>query len=523
MINELTGDQAPERGASAVWWGQAVTLFAAVVSLSFLHFVPSFGMRDEGIILEGADRILHGQRIYLDFFEFLPPGGFLFMAGWLRLLGVSVVSFRLLTVLMAAVVAGGTFWSCYASSRRAPLSALLALLWMPPLIFFVPVTHHWLTTTLLSLMNLILVRFATREAPARTSLFLAGLLGGTAAMVVPTRGAITLLAAMLVLMLRRGFLGHFISLSAGTAIASLLLAAPTIAAGGLSAAFDAIIMFPAHHYEGANRVPFGYGNGPPDFAVLIWFPALLGLTILWLIAHARSWRSDRAFLVTLIGAAAAFLGCGSRMDIPHLADAIPLASPLMAVIVAGLWRRWPRLTTVPLAGVVIAVNAWPLFIASFLFSQWIWAGTLVPTPRGLAIREALPAGGEAIIARVAATPASDRFFFYPYLQLLPVMTDRLQQSPFDVFSPGYTTPAQYRETCVAVMRAADWVVIDRDWNKRENMLSLFPSLQDVDPPERRLFEQALVDNFELVARDGPFETRRRKDGISAAACAAIAP
>jgi hypothetical protein len=41
------------------------------------------------VLLHGAERLLKGQRLYIDFFEFLPPGGFVILAAWFGITGIS--------------------------------------------------------------------------------------------------------------------------------------------------------------------------------------------------------------------------------------------------------------------------------------------------------------------------------------------------------------------------------------------------------------------------------------------------
>jgi hypothetical protein len=46
--------------------------------------------------------------------------------------------------------------------------------------------------------------------------------------------------------------------------------------------------------------------------------------------------------------------------------------------------------------------------------------------------------------------------------------------------------------------------------------------QDAQPREIRELERALDSNFELVAQEGTFQLRRRREGISDGVCANIA-
>src|SRR3954452_8340594 len=74
-----------------------VALLTAISCLPFLRSVFSLG--DEGTLLQGADRLLRGEKLYRDFFEFLPPGGYILTAGWFRLTDVSLLSARVLAAL----------------------------------------------------------------------------------------------------------------------------------------------------------------------------------------------------------------------------------------------------------------------------------------------------------------------------------------------------------------------------------------------------------------------------------------
>jgi hypothetical protein len=146
---------------------------------------------------------------------------------------------------------------------------------------------------------------------------------------------------------------------------------------------------------------------------------------------------------------------------------------------------------------------------------------IVSTPRGEASFLYQPGVQEAL-ARLATLPPDDSYFFYPYMPMLPFLADRRHASKYDVFTPDYTTPLQYHEACRSVMRDASWLVINRQWTDSGFWKKLFPAMENAEPPESKAFEQALDGAFEFVARDGPFEFRRRLAGISDAACADIA-
>lgn len=83
-----------------------------------------------------------------------------------------------------------------------------------------------------------------------------------------------------------------------------------------------------------------------------------------------------------------------------------------------------------------------------------------PTPRGQVVLGEgtnAPATG-ALIAEIRALPDGDRLFFYPYLPMLIFLTARAQTGPFDVFTPGYSLPEEYRKACAEAVARANHVV-----------------------------------------------------------------
>src|SRR5260370_8336870 len=72
----------------------AIALLTGLSCLPFLRSI--FSLSDEGVLLQGANRLLRAHRLYRDFFAFLPPGGFFLTAGWFGLTNVSLFSARVL-------------------------------------------------------------------------------------------------------------------------------------------------------------------------------------------------------------------------------------------------------------------------------------------------------------------------------------------------------------------------------------------------------------------------------------------
>jgi hypothetical protein len=244
------------------------------------------------------------------------------------------------------------------------------------------------------------------------------------------------------------------------------------------------------------------------------------LTILSCASLGRRFFRDRLLRACAAFGLAGFLGCFPRPDIAHIAFAAPLVCPLLAYGMERLMRPWRpsyRYAAAMVAVILCAPSAGAFSSAADVALR----GEIVTTPRG---RVTFPSGhGEGVLlARIAATPSGDAYFFYPHMPMLPFLTGREHVSRYDVFTPlGYTLPSEYREACVSAMRRAAWVVIDRTWTDPVFLKLIFPAMQDTQLQKAKTFELALEHGFDLVSREGTFELRRRIKEGDESICAAL--
>ena len=386
------------------------------------------------------------------------------------------------------------------------------------------VSHHWFTT-LFSMVAAwaALVNVEHAQRYLRWPL-IAGAAAGMAAMVTPHRGALAMLAAVTAFLNLRRHRAELIAYVLGCALVPAGLLAYLAGHHALAAAFDDVIRWTAAHYAPVNIVPFGFGGQNPPLKYLFPLAALLMLLVC-----ARDWRTclrDRLLWQCAAFALAGFVGCFPRPDLAHIAFAVPLAFPLLACCMARLTQRWHpawwqyRYLVVVVAGVAIGLFA-PSALNLLHLSREALRGDIVPTPRGSVAFFGQP-GAPEMLARIAVTPSGDAYFFYPIVSLLSFLTAREQVSKYDGFLPGSTQPSHYQDACISVMRHASWVVIDRRGTNSNVLKQAFPAMSDAKPQETKRFEQALDSGFELVAQEGAFELRRRRDGISDTVCAGIA-
>lgn len=502
--------------AGSLPWCLGVGLAAALLCAPFFRTV--YLGWDEGVLLHAADRMLQGQRLYADFFEFLPPGGFFLTAAWLDIMGVSITSARLLAVLTIVGIACATFLACRRVSGNAPLSALITLGWIAMSQgFWTQVSHHWFTT----LFSMIAVWGAHSgvENPGHRFRWplIVGAAAGMAAMVTPTRGALVMLAALTAFLDRRNPARLAIYLLACT-FAPAVVVAYLLEQNTLSFAFDDVIRFTAERYASVQGVPFGYRAALQNFPLVYLFPVVALLAPSLYFRDRPASLRDRVLLTCVAFALASFIGCFPAPDTTHIAYAVPLACPLLACCMTRLTRSWHPVFQFAAAGAVIGLCAYSVFNFVQLSVQALRA-TAVPTPRGDVVFAEAPDAG--LLARVVATPQQEAFFFYPHMSMLAFLAARQHVAKYDVFMRDYTLPSQYKDSCVSLAERASWVVIDRRMIDVTILKQMFPALPDAEPHETREFEQVLTDGFELISREGTYEIRRRREGLSGAACGGI--
>lgn len=493
--------------------------FALIVCGPVSRYLGSLG--DEGILLHGAIRLLRGEVIYRDFFEVVPPGGFLIVAAWMTIFGVDFGSTRVLAVGMIAIIAALSYAAATLASGHRLLAVMLATAWAIRAPF--ENNHHWFTTAA-SMAAAVCVFLALEDSPARRgAAFAAGLFAGIAVTVTQTRGALLCVAVLAVLLTLRGARSRLVSAVAGMTVWPTAMIIYLALTGALVKAADSLIWFTSHRYVGVQHLRFGSFATWTDAVTVAVFPVAFLLTgaAFALKPHGAIWRDPRgrtALALAIVG----LLGAFPRPDIAHLNFTVPLACPLVALVatyVIGRLRRPARITVSALViGLCILAVAYATKRRMDVITEPL---ETISTPLGATVRRAAPWTTDfaLLMAHLDRVPAGDPLFFYPYLPMLPYLTGRQHVAAVDVMVPGYTTPEQFRETCGRVVRDARWLVVDRTWSDPRKLHSLFPAMADHNPPEKRAFEAAVAQAFDkVVHRSSTFEVRQRGTAVADTLC-----
>jgi Dolichyl-phosphate-mannose-protein mannosyltransferase len=510
------------RPPSGRWKTCCWLLILGLLSIAVcLPFVRNVFLGDEGALLHGADRMLRGERIYADFFEFYPPGGFLIVESWFRVVGTSFLAGRWLAILNVVGIVCFAFLACQITSKNAPLSTVVVAAWLVMSQgSWTQVSHHSFTTFFATLTAwAMLVSIARHERQLQWP-FIAGLSAGTAAMITSNCGTLAVLAGVIgFLNLRRQWL-PLVVYGVGVAVVPVGLLVYASETGVLADAFNDIIEFPLYHYTAVNAVPFGFGASLQNFPLKYLFPFAAVLTVITVTFNWRVCSRDHLLVACAALGLTALAACFPRPDIYHIAYSAPVCLPLVAYCISRLIRRErPNYRNVAACAAAITLCL-PPTVVLFLQAREVSAAPTVSTPRGNVAFISEPAA--AIMARrIVATPSEDAYFFYPYMSLMAFLTMREDVSRYDLLMAGYSPPIHYQDACISAVQRAAWVVVDRNWTNAGTLKKWFPAIQNVRPRETMAFEGALEDGFELIAQEGTFELRRRKEGIDEKLCTGI--
>jgi hypothetical protein len=521
LTNRERGTPGPPLPRDPLLYG--VVVIAALVCAPFFRYVQWFG--DEGVSLHAAVRILRGEVLYREFFEFMPPGSFLIVAAWMKLFGAGLASVRVLAIGVIAAIAALLYAAARLSSGSRPLAGLLAIAWV---VFsqgtWTVIGHHWFTTSASMAGGVGLLR-ASESAPRRGAAFAAGLFAGIAAVIVETRGTLICVAVLAVLLALPGARSRLVSAVAGIALVPMATLFWVAAQGALVAAVNDVILYAGQFYARIQAIPFGSWVSSQNAALVALYPVTFVLAgVMVAVEGGAVWREPR-FRASLGLALAGLLGTYPRPDATHIGFTVPLACPLFALVVADVLNRLERRARIAMSALLIGLCL-PGVGGMITMVGVARRSPTVPTAQGRVM-----AGGDlqgdphaaldfaALVARVDETPPGDAFFFYPFSPMLPYLTGRRHVAALDVMTPGYTTAKQFRDTCLRVVHEAQWVVIDRNWSDPSFLHRIFPAIPDTDPPEKRGFEAALRRAFDHVAlASATFEMRARSASASATLC-----
>ncbi len=471
-----------------VGWLAPVSVFAAVTAfLIWFHGNRLLSTLDEGILLESAQRMMQGKKLYVDFFGYMAPGSYWLEELVLRLFGVSLRSARLVMDLDFALQCSLVLWlTARIASRAAAWAALVfffAFQFTQPSLL---IPYHWWDSVALSLasVTLCLQGFWTGR---RAWWIAGGALASAAVFCTPSIGLIAAVTAGWLLWRRE--LRHFFWWYALSGVLVAALAFGYMYATGILGGFFKQMAWLRTNYGGANWTPYGTitagyaselrGVSRAEFAVRLCLlfclalPAVLpivavaGHAAAAIVRRVRGLPSPKDVPIgyLLLCLAVYVAATYPRPNIGHLAFVAPLGYVLVAALVC--WSLPPQARM----AVFVLMLPW----AGALFAQTVVshaADQQIESPAGaLYVSRSEAEGLRRLFLLVRA---GDTLYVHPYLPLLYFLTQAQNPTRFSYLAPGMMTYADEIQTLRNLEdRPPKWILYLRV--SRGRFLDLFPN------------------------------------------------
>jgi 4-amino-4-deoxy-L-arabinose transferase-like glycosyltransferase len=462
----------PEQSRSEVYLAGALFLLSFLYLCIFRRFTTM--EPDEGIVLQGAQRILAGQVPYRDFFSFYTPGSYYAVALVFRIFGSSLAIARTAMALAGALLGVVSYLLARRVCSRTIALTLAALSTLTTMPYRFLVLHNWDSTLWACLALYCAVRVL--EKPAWKWTFAVGLFASLTLLFEQSKGAGLCLGlgmgflAICTLDGRRRWLSRveFLALLVGFAT-PIAITFAYFASQHAASIMVADWLWPLRHYSQANRVPYGYQNWSDETRHLLfgtgsllerlikalavspclWIPALPLVAVSWLgygIVQARRRRAHDAksayyVIVTAVYVGLVFSVVITRADIIHFMYLQPLNCLVLAWLLDG--------SDIP-GRLFQSVRP---FLAAYVLIALLSFG-LGPLAGTAAARERLATRRGAVTTRAKDTvvdylqahaPEGATVLVYPYLPLYYYLTGTFSPGRYDYFQPGMNTHEQADE------------------------------------------------------------------------------
>lgn len=422
---------------------------------------------DEGIVLQGAERILHGQLPYRDFFSFYTPGSFYITAKVLKIFGDSLPVARTLLVFMGAVFPVITYVLARRTcSRQISLFvAILVAITSAPYRFLV--LHNWDSTFWACLSVYCAVRWL--ETARGAFAFATGTFVSFTFLSEQSKGAGLCLGIVLAVVIFASFGRKLFALPA-LIVGFVWPIAATITYFAAKHALRPMLqdlLWPLQHYSVANRVRYGdqnwsdhardviFRSGPfamrtlkaiavsPGFLVPV-LPIIAIVLLFYWTRRLRLTSSDKSAHYVLLTCLLAGLLASVvvvRADIIHFMYLAPLFYLVLAWLIDARGIPIRMLNAVRVYSCSYVAVAFGL-MAIALFVAAVGARNRIETRRGIVFTREPDSVLEYAMTRTAP---GEKIFVYPYLPLYYYLTATESPSKYEYFQPGMSTSEQEKE------------------------------------------------------------------------------
>ena len=481
------------------------TLCAVIYLLPFMRILREG--TDEGSLLDGAVRIVHGQVFARDFFEVIGPGTFYWLAIFFKVFGVSFVATRICLFITSL----GTGLLMYSLSRRVceRYSLLPCILLAGTYFGAWPAVNHHEASTFFALLSFACI-VLWQDTQRKSLVLAAGALAGVTTCFLQPKGILLLLAMMLWLWLQRR--RRETSLSA---LGLLLVAYCSVVGvvlvwfwsrGALWDLTYANFVWPYRYYGAVNTVPYAqgifkdYANNwviardglywtyPMAAVMVVPFLFLAALPALLFILGTLQRRiafRPRMMLYWLCGSAV-WLSEIHRKDIYHLV----FASPILIILCVYLLNQY-RAKIADLALQVLVISASCLLCFNLFMA-------LIDHPIKTRVGSVAMFKEDPVLTFLSThTVPGEEIFSYPYSPVYYFLTATTNPTRYSILLYNYNTSSQFREVIQTLERhKVKYVVWDTKF-QASAFPDVFPSSVR-KPPDGFLIESYLESHYNLV-------------------------
>jgi hypothetical protein len=473
---------------------------------------------DEGIMLDGAQRVTEGQLPGRDFLEGLGPGGFYWLAGFFSLFGTSVATAGGFLLATGVVVALAVFHL----ARRVDAHAVLcAALFVVTAIATFPIHNHHLESEAFCLMALCL--FVEWQRTGNVCLLAGcGALAAAATVTYQSQGPLFFVALVLSSFLvsrtaRERPLIPILALIAPYLVLLGGVVAFYFSRGALHDLVWANFVWPATSALGMNSCPYamflnhslgairgGLATTVPAFLSLVagafvGLPLLIAVALPVLLLGLAAMLGVRAFTSNLIP----FWCCGivlwlSELERPDMVHLI-FGGAILLILVSALLHR---LTTHP--GIALLCSASLLLFAGIYLSQALAAQVPVETRRGQLFSQSQD---QALVFLLRNTRPGDYVFIYPYFPEYYFLSDTRNPTRLSHFVYGWNSPEQFRE---AVARLETKQVRFVLWDSgADHLLHIVLPHYKMAPANEQIIEPYLQSHYHQLGSANGFRIMER--------------
>lgn len=315
-------------------------LIVFAVSYYYLSYYRNYlyGLfADEGYIMYGAKRILEGQILYKDFFQFYPPGDFYLLALIFKLFGYGFTVARETTIIIQSLITSIYFYLGYKAIKSWHVILLPFFIIRISFLNFMQYSHYWSSMLFLFIALALFLQYL--EQNKNLYLYLTGFFIGITGLFLQTTGAYAALLFLLVFILERikeqDFKRHLILFLIGISV-------PLVVAFGYIAYQGALWDFIKEQYF-ISRVYGSWGTlnplllyfknvGPISLIFLLYVITAI-LSFIVLIIQKNNLSSQTKII--LMGNIILFFNTVTRIDYLHI-----LINASMAFVVIVVVLKW---------------------------------------------------------------------------------------------------------------------------------------------------------------------------------------